>query len=534
MQRVVQRVQEYHRYCPGEEQIRISDAVCLQRRGCNFPKCKGCPFNDDEKARAERAKSKPATPADATDSEHMTDVFNPYDIRAPYPDLLDREIAWRIGQAVSQFLRSELRGYDRGRKDKATVIVGRDMRKSSPDLASGLIEGLRAGGSPVVDIGMVDAAQLYFATNQLICCGGVMVTGSHHPAKYNGFHICGQKGKAISGETGLSKIFAIASNTKRQSGGKVSELTQRDLSEAYREFIRGFLKPGHKGASVDHPLKGVVDASNGMAGRWVPLLFNALGWLEIIPLNFEHNGEFVHEPDPTKEANLSQLAARVIRSNAHFGICFDGDADRCVLVDEQGKRVRGDHLLALLARLFLKEHPGTTVIHDVRCSRAVTEEIRKAGGVPRRERCGPVYIRKALADAKGAVGGELSGHYYFRDNGYCDSGMIAFAHVLNILTDTTQPLSKLIEPMKRYAVSGERNFKLEDHQNVIDRLTQKYGHGRIDHLDGITVQFADWWFNVRPSHTEPLLRLNMEAKDSSLLESKLEQIVPLLGTPADG
>jgi len=528
VQRVVQRVQDYYRYCPGEEQIKISDAICLQRRHGNFPKCRGCPFHDDEKIQAE-----PATSNETKDAERISDVFNPYDIRAPYPDLLDREIAWRIGQAVSQFLRSELRGYDRGSKDKATVIVGRDMRKSSPDLAAGLIEGLRAAGSPVVDIGLVDTAQLYFATNQITCCGGVMVTGSHHPAKYNGFRICGQKGKAVSSETGLSKIFAIANNTQRKSGGKVSGLAQRDLSESYRAFVRGFLKPGHKGVSPERPLKVVVDASNGMAGRWVPLLFNDLDWLEIVPLNFEHNGEFVHEPDPARKANLSQLVDRVIRSKAHFGICFDGDADRSVLVDEQGKNIRGDHLLALMARPFLRDNPGTSVIHDVRCSLAVVEEIRKAGGVPRRERCGPVYIKKALADGKGILGGELSGHYYFRDNWYCDSGMITFVHVLNMMTDTTQPLSKLIEPMKRYAVSGERNFRLEDPQRVIDDLTQKYGHGKVNHLDGVTVQFTDWWFNVRPSHTEPLLRLNMEANDSSLLESKLAEIVPLLGTPAD-
>jgi len=525
--------QDYYRYCPGEEHIKISNAICFGRRRVRYPKCKGCQFNDDERKPGNRlplaVADRPLEVAEGRQRACIDRVFKAYDVRGTYPDPLDADIAWRVGHATAQFLRSELRGYDRSRPEMSTVVVGRDMRKSSPELMEALVEGLRAGSVPVIDIGLIDTPQLYFAVNHLTCCGGVQVTASHNPAQYNGFKICGPKGRPVGSDTGLGKIAKIAQNTARHNA-HLAELREADLTEPYRQFVRGFLRPGGK-YTPEKPFRVVVDASNGMAGRWVPLLFDDVDWLEIVRLNFEHNGEFVHDPNPLVAANLVQLRDRVIRSKARMGVCFDGDADRCIFVDHKGVVVRSDLVTALLAQRFLKESAASAVVYDLRCSRVVAEEIRKAGGTPRRERCGHTNLKKAMADCKGVFGGELSGHYYFRDNWYCDSAVIAFIEVLNLLTETGKRLAELIAPLNRYAHSGERNFHNDDPQGTIEELARKYADAEIDFLDGITVEYESWWFNVRPSNTEPLLRLNMEAADEAMLNQKLAEICPVLGTP---
>jgi len=545
----VQQESEYQRYCPGEERIRISDAVCRGRRRVNFPKCKGCRFNDDERGGAQvSAEPGPgpaarvvspvpvtASPAGAEPAaarvDRIEEVFRAYDVRGLYPEELNADIAWRIGHAAAQFLRSVLRGYDRSLAEKSAVVVGRDMRRSSPELAAALIEGLRTGGSPVIDIGLIDTPQLAFAVNQLTCCGGVQVTASHNPARYNGFKFCGLKGRPISSDTGLTKISRIARNTQRHVGGQLSGLREQDLGAAYKAYVLGFLRPPEGGRSSRRPLRVVVDASNGMAGRWFPIIFGDVDWLDIVRLNFEHNGDFIHDPDPLVRANLGQLIDRMGRSRADFGVCFDGDADRCVFVDHEGRVIEGDVMTALLARRFLAEAPGSVVVYDVRCSRLVAEEIRQAGGIPRRERCGHAFIKKAMADSKAVFGGELSGHYYFRDNFYSDSAMIAFAEVAGLVTSSGKPLAELAAPLRRYARSGERNFRNDDHAAALKRLARRYGDARIDHLDGLTVEYDDWWFNVRSSNTEPILRLNLEARSPALLEDRLAELVPLLGEP---
>lgn len=523
----------YYRYCPGEERIKISDAICLGRRHSNFAKCKGCQFNDDEKAAATGVGTrKPGEPS-RPDLETIESLFGAYDIRGACPEPLGAELAWRIGQATAQFLRSQLRGYDRSDRAKSTVIVGQDMRRTSPMLAEALIEGLRAGGAPVVDIGLIDSPQLYFAVNRITCCGGVQVTASHNPPQYNGFKVCGQKAKSISADTGLNQICKIVQNTMKYQPAQMADLRQEDLSDAYREFVRGFLNATSGCFNAERPLKVVVDASNGMAGRWFPLIFGDLDWLEIVRLNFEHNGEFVHDPDPLVRSNLDQLIDRMKRSKADIGVCFDGDADRIVAVDEKVRVVPADLMTALMARSMLGRSAGSVVVYDLRCSRVVPEEIRDAGGTPRRERCGHAFIKKMLADTKGVFGGELSGHYYFRDNAYCDSGMIAFVEMLNLLSSTGKPLSELIAPLRRYAQSGELNFRHEDPREAIKQIAGKHRGAEIDYLDGITVQYPDWWFNVRASNTEPLLRLNAEAADEAMLEKKLKDLHPLLGEPVE-
>jgi len=532
-----QHPHEYFRYCPGEEKITLSDAVCLGRRRSNYPKCKGCQFNDDEHAvdspSAEQGSGRHTKRKDIVGRDTIGQLFKPNDVRAIYPDPLNPDAAWRIGQAAAQFLRSQLRGYDRTRLETSTVVVGRDARKSSPPLTEALIEGLRVGGAPVIDIGMVDTPQLYFAVHRLPCCGGIQVTGSHNPPTYNGFKICGQKAKPISVDTGLSQICKIAQNTQRHPTRSLAGLEQVDLADDYKTFVLGFLDNEGALVSADRPLKVVVDASNGMAGRWFPLIFGDIEWLDIVPLNFEHNGEFVHDPNPLAEANLSQLRDRVLRSKADLGICFDGDADRCILVDHKSVLIRGDILTALLAPYFLKESPGATIVHDIRSSRVVAEEVRKAGGMPRRERSGHAFLKKTLASSKAVFGGELSGHYYFRENEFCDSGMIAFAEVINVLNRTGKRLSELVAPLRRYANSGERSFRCGDPKKTIKRLADRYSDADIDFLDGITAQYEDWWFNVRPGTTEPLLRLSLEATDAAMLDAKLAEVCPLLGKPME-
>jgi phosphomannomutase len=521
--------QDNTRYCPGEEQIRISDAICFGRQRNNFPKCKGCPFHEKggsvaaivigarrSNATAGKPQAEEANPVDA--------LFKANDIRGRYPDPLNEDVAWRIGQAVAQFLRSELRGYDRTLPEKNTVVVGRDMRKSSPSLAASLIEGLRAGGSPVVDIGMVDTPQLYFAVHRLTCCGGVQVTGSHNPPSENGFKICSVKGRPVSVDTGLTKVYRIARHTLRHRTGPLADHSSQDLSQDYKTFVRSFLREDTLTVDAEHPLKIVIDASNGMAGRAVPLIFGDIPWLEIVRLNFEHNGEFLHDPNPLAESNLSQLCDRVLRAQAHLGVCFDGDADRMILVDHEGRPVGGDLITALLAPVFLDRYPGSTVAYDLRSSRVVPEEIRKAGGSPRPERSGHAYLKKALSDAKGSFAGELSGHYYFRDNGYCDSGMIAFAEILNLLTRTNASLHQLLAPLRRYASSPEQSFRCSNGPEIIDRVAKHYAHGEANFLDGVTVRFPDWWFNLRSSITGPYIRLRIEAADETMVAVKLDEV----------
>jgi phosphomannomutase len=533
----LQKPEDYQRFCPGEEKIHLSDAICFGRRRSNYPKCVGCQFNDDE--RKDRQASVPvpvpraAVEAGQADRGRVEAIFRDCDVLGACPDPLSPDMAWRIGLAAAQFLKSELRGYDRSQTDKSTVVVGMDMRQESPELEASLIDGLRCGGSPVIDIGMIDTPQLFFAVNRLGCCGGVQVTGGSSPAHYNGFKFCGQKGRPINSETGLIKISKIVINSVRHAMPQLPELRRQDLAGPYKEYVRGFLKHPGAGVNTEQPLSLVADASNGMAGRWLPIIFEEVDWLDIAELNFEHNGEFAHEPDPLVEDHLKPLQERVLRGKADLGICFDGDADCCIFVDNKGQAIRADLLSALLARHLLKASPGATVIYDLRSSRALPEEIRKAGGLPRRERGIQSFIKKAVFDAKGLFASELGGRYYFRDNFYCESSLVTLACVINILTDTGRPLDELIAPFRRYARSGERRFRMDGKTDAISLLSERYANGSINYLDGITVIFEDWWFNARPSADRAFLELNVEAINDAMLRAKLAELSQVLGGPME-
>jgi phosphomannomutase len=451
-------------------------------------------------------------------------IFKAYDIRGIYPDQINTEDAWKIGHATAQFLRSVLSGYQRGQKNAQAVCVGHDMRTHSKTLTKALIDGITSAGANAINIGMIDTPQMYFAINHLGTCGGVQVTASHNPAKYNGFKISGIGARPIGVNTGLKDIEHIALaliHTKAAGAGSVEKT---DLTEEYKNHVLKFLKPNIRKMTI------AIDASNGMAGRMIPVIFGDLP-IKIIQLNFQCTGKFKHEPNPLIEENLAELKQTIKTEKCDLGICFDGDADRLMTVDEKGKTIGCDLLTALMAPYFLKDNPNSTIVYDLRSSWVVPEEIIKHGGTPRRERVGHAFMKKALRDSHGVFGGELSGHFYYRDNFWADSGMITLVHVLNILSDSGRPASELIKPLRRYFASGEINFEVEDKQAKMDELARRYKDGDIDNLDGVTISFKDFWLNCRPSNTEPLLRLNVEAKSKKLLDEKLAEIKKVLGKP---
>jgi phosphomannomutase len=451
-------------------------------------------------------------------------IFKAYDIRGIYSKQLNEEDAWKIGCATARFLRSLLRGYQRGQANAQSLCVGRDMRTHSETLSNALIEGMNSTGANVIDIGMIDTPQMYFAINHLSTCGGVQVTASHNPAKYNGFKISGLDAKPVGVDTGLEDIKHIATALPHTKG-KVTGSTQKlDLTSEYKDHVLKFLEANIK------KLKFAVDASNGMAGKIVPAIFGELP-IEIIDLNFEHKGKFKHEPNPLIEKNLAPVKDAVKKNDCDFGVCFDGDADRLMMVDEKGGTIGCDLMTALMVPFFLKKEPKSTIVYDLRSSRVVMEEIIKHGGTPRRERVGHAFMKKAMRDSHAVFGGELSGHFYYRDNFYADSGIITLVYMINIVSQAQVPVSELIQPLRRYNQSGELNFEVDDKQAKMDELARRYSDGQIDNFDGVTVGYKDWWFNCRPSNTEPLLRLNIETKSKEMLDEKLSEIGEQLGKP---
>lgn len=473
----------------------------------------------------------------------ISKIFKAYDVRATYPQPLDADAAWKVGHATATFLRrSRASVADAGKVQREdTLVVGRDMRPHSPELAGALTDGIRSTGMNVLDVGLIDTSCIYFAINHFDCVGGIQTTASHNPIEYNGFKISGPKAKPIGASTGLKDIERIASQLNRAGNtGLSGTLEEVDIWPDYRNHVLKFL-------DLKKPVRVIVDASNGMAGVMVPKVFDGVDNLVIEQINFEIGGGFAHEPNPLVEENLSQLKHALHQAKGEqggalevdAGVCFDGDADRCIFVDELGNSVGCDLLTALIARDFLEmpENNGSAIVYDLRSSHALAEEVKKAGGDPKRDRVGHVFMKKTMADTNAVFGGELSGHFYFRDNFFADSGAIAFARVLSILSKGDKKLSELIAPIDRYAHSGEINFKVEDKDAAIRQLGDKYKKFQIDYLDGITIDAEDkegWWFNVRKSNTEPMLRLNLEARDQATLDRMLGDLKAVLGEPAEG
>jgi phosphomannomutase len=437
-------------------------------------------------------------------------IFKAYDIRGEYPEELDEEVARQIGAAFVVFLGAE------------RLVVGRDMRVSSPSLAQAFIEGATGRGASVVDAGEVSTDALYFASGRLDL-PGAMFTASHNPARYNGLKVCRNQAAPIGVESGLEEIRALAEAGRGVAGGEGGSVETADILPEYAAHCRTFVDPG-----VLRPLKIAIDAGNGMAGKTVPLVFSELPF-DVVPLYFELDGTFPNHPaNPIEPDNLVDLQAAVTNEGCAAGIAFDGDADRCFLVDETGALVSGSTTTALVADRLLKKQPGESIIYNVICSWAVREVIEENGGKPIRSRVGHSFIKQLMAESGAIFGGEHSGHYYFRGNFRADSGMIAALIVLEALSTFDGPLSEMLKPFSRYADSGEINSEVGDPTAALDRLAAEYSDGRQDRLDGLTVEYDDWWFNCRPSNTEPLLRLNLEARNEDVMISKRDEVLKLI------
>ncbi|HEX2195364.1 MAG TPA: phosphomannomutase/phosphoglucomutase [Actinomycetota bacterium] len=442
----------------------------------------------------------------------MTDfsaIFKAYDVRGTYPEQLDEAVAQRIGSAFAAFV------------DGDRIVLGRDMRVSSPSLAAAFAEGATAAGAGVVDVGEVSTDALYFASGRMDL-PGAMFTASHNPGHYNGIKLCRAGAAPIGAESGLQDVRALA-EAEPLPAGQAGTVTRHDVLPEYAEHCRSFVD-----ASALRPLRVAVDAGNGMAGKTVPLVFRELPF-ELVPLYFELDGTFPNHPaNPIEPENLVDLQKKVLSEGCHAGIAFDGDADRMFLVDENGELVSGSTTTALVAERLLRRHPGEAVIYNLICSWAVPEVIAENGGRPVRTRVGHSFIKQVMAETGAIFGGEHSGHYYFRDNFRADSGMIAALLTLEAMSESDLPLSRMLDPYRRYAPSGEINSTVDDQRATLDRLAAAYSDGEQDTSDGLTVEFDDWWFNCRPSNTEPLLRLNLEARDPELMAEKRDEVLALI------
>jgi len=458
----------------------------------------------------------------------MNTVFKAYDVRATVPDPLNEDVAFRIGRATARFLLAQ-DGLDAlPQSNRRSIAVGHDMRLTSPSLVAALQRGMRSEGADIVDVGLVDTPMVPFAVNHVGCIGGVQTTASHNPANYNGFKISKLGGKPVGEQTGLAEIRDMA-DTLDAAGDPVGSRREGDLWDAYRTHVFQMLAPSLQDGS--RRLRIAIDASNGMAGTMVPKLFLDVAGLDIVQINFENSsGVFVHEPNPLVEANLQQTRDAVREHECDVGICFDGDADRCMVVDEQGGIVGCDLITGWLGQRFLRAAGGGSVVFDLRSSHSTAELVREGGGEPIRSRVGHVFMKQAMAEHAAVFGGELSGHFYFRENFNADSGAMAFAAVCSALVADGRPFSEIIGDARRYCQSGEINFEVDDKAAAMERLIDAYPAAETDRLDGVTVDLGDWWCNVRASNTEPLLRLNLEAGSDTDVAARVAEIEPLLGT----
>ncbi|HEY7031109.1 MAG TPA: phosphomannomutase/phosphoglucomutase [Thermomicrobiales bacterium] len=459
--------------------------------------------------------------ADATDTDRVVAIFKAYDVRGVVPDEVTPENAYKIGRALVVHLGVE------------TVAVGRDMRVSGPALAGGLIDGIRDQGADVVDLGLVSTDALYFAVGKFGYRAGVMITASHNPPEYNGFKICREEARALSLEEGIGQIrdLVVAGDFPVPAGGRRGDVVERDVLGDYAEHVLSLIDP-----ATIRPLKIAIDAGNGMAGELVPRVFGRLP-CEVVPLYFELDGTFPnHQADPSKPENVKELQQAVMQHACDLGAAFDGDADRVFVIDERGQRIGGDMVTAMVAIAMLEQHPGAAICYNLICSRSVPEIVEAHGGRPVRTPVGHSLIKRIMREEDAVFGGEHSGHFYFRDNWYADSGMIALLTVLRLVSESGQSLSEILRPLDTRVRSGEINLKVEDKTGALARIESTYRAkgATIDRLDGVTVGFADWWFNVRPSNTEPLLRVNIEAETPERLEGATKEVLTLIQGTGSG
>ena len=441
-----------------------------------------------------------------------TAIFKSYDVRGIYPSELNEEVAYQIGRCFVPLL---------GAKN---VVVGRDMRPSGARLFDAFARGATEAGAGVTDVGMVSTDALYFAVGKFGYDGGVMITASHNPAQYNGMKFTREEAQAMSLDSGLSEIRdRLASGNLPPKAAAPGVVGKKDVLDDFAQHCLSFIEPGKV-----KPFKIAIDAGNGMAGETVPHVFKHLP-CEVIPLYFELDGRFPNHPaSPIEPENMADLQAAVIKHSCDLGVAFDGDADRMFIVDEKGDLVDGSTVTALVALNTLKRHPGSRILYNLICSRSVPELIAKNGGIPIRSQVGHSLIKKTMREEDVLFGGEHSGHFYFKQNWYADSGMIALMECLELFSEAGRPVSEVIAPIDTRFRSGEINSTVKDIPAKLKEIQDHYKDAQIDFLDGVTVSYPDWWMNIRPSNTEPLLRLNVEGDTKALMERHRDEALALI------
>lgn len=448
-------------------------------------------------------------------------VFKAYDVRGIVPDELDTSVAYRIGVATARFLGG------------GEIIVGRDARSHSPEIGDALVRGLLDGEATALDIGLVTTPMVYYAVDAEGAAGGVMVTASHNPGNYNGFKICREHAIPIGQANGLREIEALAKSAVAPVHALAPRLGSFGKKNVLIGYLEHVLSVGEKLPSA--PFKVAIDCGNGMAGVVLsPLLekWETGGQIAVERLYFEPDGTFPnHEADPLKIENLAELSSAVRRTKADLGVAFDGDGDRAVFVDENGEPISSDLMTALLARYQLRNQPGGLVLYDLRSSRAVAEEVRLAGGRPQMCRVGHSFVKVQMRESDAMFAGELSGHFYFRFSPQlvADDAVAAFVAVLSMLAEEGGAISRLVDPLRRYHASGEINRKVEDVEGLLRGIEREHANAAtVSWLDGLYVSYDDWWFNLRPSNTEPVLRLNLEARSREKMEVERDRLLSRL------
>jgi phosphomannomutase len=439
-------------------------------------------------------------------------AFKAYDVRGIHPSELDEDGAYAIGRAFVDVFEPE------------RIAVGHDMRVSSPAMAEAAIRGAAEAGAEVLDLGLVGTEMVYFAVGELDLDGGIAVTASHNPKEYTGMKIVRRGALPVGGESGLLDIrdraLSLSDTTRGQTPGQVHRY---DIWPQYVDRVLSFVD-----VDAIEPLKVVVDAANGMAGAMLPPVLERLPQVETVRCFFEPDGTFPnHAPNPLLPENREFIVRKTLEEKADFGVAFDGDADRCFFVDDAGEFVPGDFVTALFSELVLEKEPGAKIIYDVRASWAVPETIERAGGIPLMNRVGHAYIKHRMREEAAAFGGEVSGHYYFRDFSQADSGVIPFLLMLELVSKRGRKLSEILRPFREtYFITGELNTPVPDVAAKLQELEERFGpDGRVSHLDGVSVDAEDWHMNVRPSNTEPLLRLNLEARTQEQMERKRDEVL---------
>jgi phosphomannomutase len=449
-------------------------------------------------------------------------IFKAYDVRGTYPEQMDEALAYRIGRAFPQVL-AELQGTP---PEEQRIAVGRDMRLSAPSMAAEYARGIADSGAGVLDVGMVGTEMLYWTVGSRELDGGLMCTASHNPKAYTGAKLVKRGALALSGDSGIGELRdLVASGEPGPPAERPGEITTEDIAEPFRRDALGYIDP-----AAIKPMKVMLDGGNGMAGPMVGPILDSFP-LDQEPAYWEPNGEFPdHEPNPLLEENRRFIIDRVTETHADLGIAWDGDADRCFFIDDTGRFVDGDFMTALLAESILRKEPGSAILYDVRASRAVPDIVEQAGGHAYMNRVGHAFFKTRMREVGAAFGGEVSGHYYFHDFYCADSGTIPALLILELLSVEKKKLSELLEPLRsRYFISGEINSEVDDPEGKMKELEERYWDARVSHLDGVSIDYDDWHFNVRPSNTEPLLRLNLESLVSrEHMEEKRDEVLGVI------